>query len=119
MDGGHIALKIYMGNELDSCNSCNHTATFNEEFLMNSFLRKNNLLNKKRTCQSRLRLAASCAQAVSQQLRLHRRQRHLLDRLLVGHLQVGHLQVGHLHLGHLQVGHLQVTGCAGDVLVSG
>ena len=58
MDGGHIALNVYMGNELDSGNSCNHTATFNEEFLMNSFVHKNNLLNKKRTCQSRLPLAA-------------------------------------------------------------
>ena len=75
---------------------------------MNSFVHKNNLLNKKRTCQSRLRLAASCLQAVSQQLRLHRRQRHLLDRLLVGHLQVGQLQMGHLQVGRLQVGHLQV-----------
>ena len=35
MDRGHIALKICMGNELDSCNSRNHIATFNEEFLMN------------------------------------------------------------------------------------
>ena len=47
MDGGHIALNVYMGNELDSCNSCNHTATFNEEFLMNSFVHKNSLLKQK------------------------------------------------------------------------
>ena len=90
MDGGHIALKIYMGNELDSCKECNHTATFNEEFLMISFLHKNNLLNKRRTCQSRLPLGAASLLHFQQQLRVHRLQRHLLDCLL--HRLQRHLQ---------------------------